>query len=356
MAKNCLQLNEHQIYNKMSNYQFHLGIDMGKIAFTYTVVNKEGKILLEGEVCNRPAEILTWIKLLSSTFSEVDFWSKTLLCLEHSGYYAFPLLNTLQEHVKTDIWLESALQIKRSIGVQRGKSDRIDAVRIATYSLDFQRKARLWKPTPRNIERLGLLISHRDRMVKYLMSLRNTLNEEIGFVNKDLHLEMAELSEGPLEALEKAVKEFDAEIEALLKSDETLARQTEIVKSLPGFGQVITSKLIQVTQGFTRLNTPRQLACFAGVAPFEHSSGTSLKGRTRVSHLANKDLKKMLHLAALVTIRKGNVMHAYFQRKVAQGKNKMSVINAIRNKLIHILLACVKNDTIYSKNYQHSLA
>jgi len=340
----------------MNKYQFHLGIDMGKSAFTFAVMNQEGKILLEGEVCNHPAEILIWIKELETSFSGKDFWSNTLVCLEHSGYYAFPLLNSLEENVNTDIWLESALQIKRSIGVQRGKNDRIDAVRIATYSLDFQRKVRLWKPTPKNIERLGLLISHRDRMVKYLMSLRTTLNEEIGFVDKDLHLEMAELSEAPIEAMEKSVKEFDARIEALLESDVVLARQTEIVKSMPGFGQVISSKLIQVTQGFTRLNTPRQLACFAGVAPFEHSSGTSLKGRTRVSHLANKDLKKMLHLAALVTIRKGNVMHAYFQRKVAEGKNKMSVINAIRNKLIHILLACLKNDTIYSKNYHHSLA
>lgn len=329
---------------------------MGKSSFTFAVMNQKGQILSEGEVRNRPQAILRWTKELIISFTDKDFWTKTLTCLEHSGYYAFPLLNTLHQGVTTDIWLESALQIKRSIGVQRGKNDRIDAVRIATYSLDFQRKARLWKPTPKNIERLGLLISHRDRMVKYLMSLRNTLNEEIGFVDKDLHLEMAELSEAPLEALKQAIKEFDAQIEALLTSDVALARQAEIVKSLPGFGQVITSKLIQITQGFTRLNTPRQLACFAGVAPFEHSSGTSLKGRTRVSHLANKDLKKMLHLAALVTIRKGNVMHTYFQRKVAEGKNKMSVINAIRNKLIHILLACVKNDTIYSKNYHHSLA
>ena len=59
----------------------------------------------------------------------------------------------------------------------------------------------------------------------------------------------------------------------------------------------------------------------------------------------------MLHLAALVTIRKGNIMHDYFYRKVAQGKNKMSVNYAVRNKLIHILLACIKNNTMYQKNY-----
>lgn len=99
-------------------------------------------------------------------------------------------------------------------------------------------------------------------------------------------------------------------------------------------------------------NDRRKLACYAGVAPFEYSSGTSVRGKTRVSHIANKDLKKMFHLAALVTIRKNGIMYDYYQRKVAQGKPKMAVINAVRNKLIHIMLACIKNDTIYQKNYR----
>ncbi len=245
--------------------------------------------------------------------------------------------------------MESALQIKRSIGVQRGKNDKIDAQRIATYAIDFQRKARLWKPTSKTIERLGLLISHRDRMVKYLMSLRNSLKEEIGFVEDDLHLEMDEITQAPMIAMKAAIQQYDNRIKTLLEEDIELAQKTKIVMSIPGFGQIISSKLIQITHGFTRLTDPRQLACFAGVAPFEHASGTSLKGKTRISHLANKEIKKMLHLAAMVTIRKGNIMHEYFNRKVAEGKNKMSVLNAVRNKLIHILLACVKNNTIYQK-------
>ncbi len=79
------------------------------------------------------------------------------LCMEHSGYYGTPLLSTLSTNIETNIWLENALRIKRSIGIQRGKSDKVDAERIAAYSLDFKRKATLWKPSEANIERLGLL-------------------------------------------------------------------------------------------------------------------------------------------------------------------------------------------------------
>ena len=187
------------------------------------------------------------------------------------------------------------------------------------------------------------------------MSLENTLIEESGFIDTPLHKEMEELNRPAIEAIKTALAMFDDRIEKLLKEDALISQQAKIVMSIPGFGKVIASKLITATNGFTRINNPRALACYAGIAPFEHRSGTSLKGKTRVSHLANKDLKKMLHMAALVTIRKGNIMHDYYLRKVSEGKNKMSVINAVRNKLVHILMACIRNETIYLKNFNHSL-
>ena len=103
--------------------------------------------------------------------------------------------------------------------------------------------------------------------------------------------------------------------------------------------------LILFTRNFTLFDDPRKLACYGGVAPFEYSSGTSVKGRTKVSHFANKDLKKIIHMAALSAIRYNPEMKAYFIRKVEQGKNKMSVINAIRNKLIHCIMAIIKRQT-----------
>ena len=241
------------------------------------------------------------------------------------------------------------------MGISRGKSDKMDARRIAAYALDFQRKTKFWEPPKRNVERLGLLLSHRDRMVKNPMSLRNSPKEEIGFVDDELHNEMKALNAPAISGLEAAIAEVNAEIDRLIREDENFARRAEIIESIPGFGKVISAKLIQVTRAFTRLNEARVLACYAGVALFEHSSGTSIKGKTRVSHLANKDVKKLLHIAALVAIRKTGIMRAYYERKVAEGKNKMSVINAIRNKLVHILCACIKNDVMYQRNFQHSL-
>lgn len=338
------------------NYQFFLGIDMGKYFFDFALIDEEGTIHWQDQIENNETSIKAWLIELQNRFATINLWSQMLICMEHSGYYNARLLHCLQTRKGASIWIESALQIKRSIGIQRGKNDKIDALRIAVYALDFQRKARLWSPKSKNLKRLELLVSHRDRIVKNLLSIGNTLKEEIGFIDEDLHAEMDQISRPAIEALEKTLAEFDQRIEKILQEDIQLSDQAKIVISIPGFGKVIASKLIIATHGFTRLTNPRSLACYSGVAPFEHRSGTSLKGKTRVSHYANKDLKKMLHMAALVTIRKGNIMHDYFNRKVAEGKNKMSVINAIRNKLIHILLACIKNNTTYQKNFNHSLA
>lgn len=189
-----------------------------------------------------------------------------------------------------------------------------------------------------------------------VVGVLHPLKEEQAFIDPALHQEMENITQPIIETLQKAIDDFNHRIKAILNHDLILARQTQIITSIPGFGQVIASKLILITCGFTRFNTVRKLACFSGVAPFPHRSGTSLRGKTRVSHVANKEIKKILHMAALVTIRKNNIMHQYYLRKIREGKNKMAIINAVRNKLLHILMACIQNNTIYQKNYHHSLA
>ena len=103
--------------------------------------------------------------------------------------------------------------------------------------------------------------------------------------------------------------------------------------------------LILFTRNFTLFDDPRKLACYCGVAPFPHSSGTSIRGRTKVSHFAQKDLKRIIHMAAMSAIQRNSEIKAYFIRKVGEGKNKMAVINAVRNKLLHCIMSVVSRKT-----------
>ena len=147
---------------------------------------------------------------------------------------------------------------------------------------------------------------------------------------------------------------MDRSIAALIAGDADLARQYERLTSVPGIGPVTAAEVLVTTNEFKTSTDPKQYACYAGVVPFERSSGQR-KGRPQVSPQANKRVKQLLHLAALSAVRYCAEMRAYYDRKVAEGKNKMLVLNNVRNKLVHRLFACVLQDRNYDKNYALAL-
>ena len=104
---------------------------------------------------------------------------------------------------------------------------------------------------------------------------------------------------------------------------------------------------------FTKIQTGKEFACYAGLVPFEHSSGTSVRARPRVSHCANKKMKKYLHLAG---IQGEGELQAYYQRQLAKGKQKMSVLNAVRNKLVVRVCACIRDNQLYDPEYMYKAA
>lgn len=137
----------------------------------------------------------------------------------------------------------------------------------------------------------------------------------------------------------------------LINEDPDLNKLFKLVTSVKCVGDVLATELIIYTSAFTKMTTTRQLACYCGIAPFEHSSGTSVRGRIGTSNFANMKLKSTLHMAAVSATRYVPDIKEYYERKVASGKNKMTVINAIRNKLIHRIMAIVKRGTPYQENY-----
>src|ERR1017187_8934961 len=104
-----------------------------------------------------------------------------------------------------------------------------------------------------------------------------------------------------------------------------------------------------ITNGFTMMKDAIKLACYCGVAPFEYSSGSSVRGKTKVHHMANKKLKCNLHMASLTAVKLDADLKTYYERKVAEGKNKMSVLNAVKNKLLARVVAVVNKQQEYVK-------
>jgi transposase len=151
--------------------------------------------------------------------------------------------------------------------------------------------------------------------------------------------------------LKETSKRISQDIKKLISLDPNLRKQVSLLLTIPGIGLITALYLIVFTNEFTRFKEGRKLACYIGVAPFEHSSGISVKGKSRIHKIANKTLKRLFHMGALSVIRCSKEFKDYFQRKVREGKNKRLVINAIRNKLALRVMAVINRGTPYDKIY-----
>ena len=99
----------------------------------------------------------------------------------------------------------------------------------------------------------------------------------------------------------------------------------------------------------------KQLACYAGVVPFDYQSGISIKGKQHVHKMANKELKRLLHMCALTSIQNYPEFKDYYEREKQEGKHAMSILNAIKNKLVLRAFAVVKSGKPYLDNYANCL-
>lgn len=330
---------------------YFLGIDISKEKFD-AALTVDGKNFHETQVENTAKSIQAFFKEVKNQLSSLD---KLIVCLEHTGIYSVPLLECLVKN-KIRVCVEPALQIKQSQGMTRGKNDRVDARRIALYALKNCENLVFWKPQRESIQRLKALVVLRERMVKTRTQLGVPITESQEFISPAIQKEIIKHCAKSIKSLQADIDSVEETIAKLVEGDQEIRRQYKLITSVPGVGKITAVNVIISTGEFSRINEAKKFACYAGVAPFEHSSGSSIRGKTRVSKMANMTLKKLLHLGAMSAIRSSGELKNFYTRKVDAGKNKMSVINAVRNKLITRIFACIKKNRPYQKDYQNALA
>ena len=152
-----------------------------------------------------------------------------------------------------------------------------------------------------------------------------------------------------LEDITAKIKHIEKEISEIMSANVSVSANYSLIQSIVGIGQINAATIIVMTENFTKFDNPRKFACYCGVAPFEYTSGTSIQGKTRTSKLAAKDLKALLTRAAITAMIHDPQIKSYYARKVAEGKHKASVINAIRAKIIYRCFAVVKRQIPYVK-------
>jgi len=326
---------------------YFIGVDVSKNKLDFAVL-MDRQFLLHRVIDNNQEAVTAFMEELGKL--ERFRIQNALFCMEQTGYYCNPLLEALQK-LKATIVVENPVQIKSSLGVLRGKNDKVDAIRIAQYAQRHRDELRLWVPRREVISRLVNLFSMRNRLLGVSVALKMPLKEELKFIKKGAQLENKLSCRESLKAITADLAQIDQKIASVIAQDSYLEALMEIICSVPSIGPVTALQIIICTNEFRDISDPKKFACYAGVAPFKNESGGSA-ARAKVSHIANKKMKSLLHICAMGSLRYDKEMQSYYKRKTAdEGKNGMVVINAIRYKLILRVFACVRQGRLFVKDY-----
>lgn len=328
--------------------KYFIGVDISKKKVDVACIDSSFKAHLEKEVANSEEKLVkffeTIVKKLSCNRDEV------LICCEETGIYSRPLEKACIQ-MKMSLWVESAIKIKRASSSLRGKSDSMDALRIADYACRYSDKQRLYSEPSNENKELQIYLNARETIIDEITRMQVQLKETKTHDQQKYRI-LKTCFTKPISCLKRQLQEIEIKIDALVKGNTEMKANAELITSIPGIGKQNALQFMVYTRNFTAFANAKHLACYTGVAPFPNESGTVIK-RARVSAFANKKLKKLLHLAAMAAIKSKGELKEYYIRKVSEGKNKMLVLNNIRNKLIARMFAILKRKEPYvSFNYE----
>ncbi len=327
---------------------YYVGIDIAKHRLDWQVNDAGNTELTTGQAANTPKGIHKMIGRWKRGKIRLD---ELIVCFEHTGPYGL-LLATMLEQSGICYVMVSAAQVQLSLGIRRGKSDPIDAGRLAEYVWRFRDRLQPSRlPSKALLELRGWLL-WREKLIKMRTGLTNgikanTLTSQVadlGAINDQMQACRDQLTE--------QLKLVDRKIRLLLRRYNNAEGQYELLISIPGIGPVIAGWLLVYTEGFTRFANARQLACFAGSAPFPNQSG-KIKNPDRVSRWRCVRLKTLLLNGVHSAIQYDPELRAYYQRKCEEGKHPKSVKNAVVCKLLYRVFAVINRGTPYVKLYEH---
>lgn len=323
----------------MKNVTQTIGIDVSKL--TLDVYIKTIKVHHQFSNDTKGFnQLISWLKKQKVSLDE------TLFCFEHTGWYCLLLSYFLYDN-NYSYCCVNAIEIKRSMGLKRGKSDKADAWEIANYA--WLRREELVPSTPpaKKLIELQRIMSLREQLVKQLTASKNLykgmqelVDDEVNDVSMVILKEnMAQLHH-QIAATEKAMNE-------LIKQDETMITNYKLSKTVKGVGMVLAVQMLLHTHNYTRFESSRQFASYCGLVPYPYQSGTSIHGRYKIHPISDRKMKSLLSMSAISAIQHDSELKLYYQKRVEEGKPKMVVLNIIRNKIISRVFATVNRGTPY---------
>jgi transposase len=330
------------------NYKLFIGIDVSKKTIDSAIVNDFGKKIGHKKFANNQFGFDSCLEWLREFYQD----GQVVFCLEHTGIYSRLLSMFLQDE-GFSVCMESGYVIKHSGGILKGKNDKIDAYRIAEYALSNKYKLKISEHYDLNIIKLHDLMTTRNRLVVDLKRLTTPINEMKEHGGKESYEMLLKACKAAIDGIKKSIMEIEQMIDELIEEVEGWKERMELVTSVKGIGKIVGLWMMVYTKNFKSKINARQFASLVGIAPFEESSGSSVRKGTHVSNHAHKFLKGILHSAAMSAIKSSSKIKEYHKKKKKEGKKGFVVMNNIKNKLVQIVFSVVRTGIQYDEYFQY---
>ena len=307
-----------------------LGIDIAKQKFNVCLIRPDGKlkhkVFPNSEVGFE--HLASWLSKHGA--------ARVHACLEATGTYGEALALCLHEagHV-VSVVNPAAIKAFAASRLSRTKTDRVDAELIARFCL-AQQPAQ-WTPLPPEVRELQALVRRLEALVEMRVAEENRLSA--GIVVTAVKASVEDL----LVHLSEQIKRTEELIRAHIKSHPGLKEQSRLLDSIPGIGETTAATLLAEITDIKQYGSARQVAAFAGLVPRERSSGSSVRGRVRLSKIGNSRLRKALYFPAVTVLRSSPFFQDWAEGLRLRGKSKMAVIGAVMRKLIHLAYGVLKH-------------
>ena len=321
----------------MSKDKEYFGIDISKDVFD--VMSQKG---VHYQFKNTQKGFIDFLKILTK---------KSHCVMEATGYYHYQLAYFLVEK-QFVVSVENPLKVKRFIqmSLSKIKTDKSDAKMICKYAqhVDLQP----WKGESKDQQECLQIIRMLSVYSKQSTALKNKIHGEKTLGNTNTLV---------VKSIKRSLKSNKKEVDLLEKQLEEIVKKSHQdlltrLESISGLGRKTSLMLIVLTDGFNRFETASALCCYSGLTPTIRQSGSSIKGRSRISKMGNPKLRNLLFMCSFTACKYNKACKAIYDRFVAKGKSKKLALIAVCNKLLKQAFAVAKSGLPYDENYRSTLA
>lgn len=328
--------------------RYSVGLDIAKESFTACVLQAGvtpetlGSIETFENRTKGYRHFVRWVRTLGVDLSQsvvvmestCQYWKRCAFYLNGQGWDVC-LLNPLQIHHH------------RISHLNRAKTDKVDARLIARFGL--LERVPPWKPMTAELEELQEILRLRDHWVEELkrekVFSQNGLSPLLG---STLAKKMVQHH---LRSLGQKVSRLQKEIQQRIQQHPRWNQIYELLHSIGGFGWITTAWLIVETREFTRFDSSKQLACFAGVIPVPFESGTSIHKPSRLSPWYHHRLRNVLYMASVCAMRVNPLLRSFYQRLLDRKKSPKYALIALAHKMLRIAFAIVRSGQPFNPLY-----